>query len=140
METKQTFRGCVFFYENYIYSISYSGIFFLITHIMSEPGGITQSEERILSKQEIETLSSSLFEYCVTLGLSDARKIDRDKIFTASKRYFVNPDSTSWVKDNSGIKKDLQQKDEEIILALDNLEYGSPSQKQLHIDVMHVKV
>ena len=34
----------------------------------------------------------------------------------------------------------LQQKDEEIILALDHLEYGSASQKQLHIDVMHVKV
>lgn len=108
---------------------------------MSEPGGITKSEERILSKQEIETLSSSLFEYCVTLGLCNARKIDRDKIFTVSKRYFVNPDFKSCNKDNSGNKKeDLQQKDEEIILALDNLENGSASQKQLHIDVMHVKV
>ena len=61
---------------------------------MSEPGGITKSEERILSKQEIETLSSSLFEYCVTLGLCNARKIDRDKIFTVSKRYFVKSGQT----------------------------------------------
>ena len=108
---------------------------------MSDPGEIAQSEERILSKTEIETLSTSLYKYCVDeLGLCDARKIDRDKIFTASKRHFANPDSKSCNKDNSSNKQDLQQREEEISLVLDNLENGSGSYKQLYMDVMHVQV